>query len=242
MHSRNLVCLAILCSALWTPACSFPPKHEYQMAPGQAYSQELGSALLLPINETEKPTQGLEKGEKGVFALITEYLEAQGLEVETLELAQYRKAARDAAEAARRQMRSGESSVAREVRFADTVSHIAKAVGSDAALVIVPNMVMRAGEMGGRSLRWDGVRRKIKGTTNWTMSGNTTAASLHVAIYKGDGSLLFKGYGGLDILWAMNAQKRRMELITDRLEDHDNLAEGICVAFYPYFGAEQTCY
>ena len=241
MNARARLGVSILCSAMIAAACSFPPKHEYQMAPGQAYDGELRRVLLIPINEAYERTKGFEKGEEDVFALMKEFLEAQGLEVETLGLNEYREAAKSAFAGARRGMRSGETSVAREVRYADTIPYILSTVGSDASLVIVSNMMMRTAEWRGRSLRWDGVRRKGLGTINLRMSGGTTAASLHVAVYTRDGSRVFSGYGGLDLLWGINQHQEKMELISDRLENPEHLEEGICVAFYPYFGEEQSC-
>lgn len=233
-------CLLLAC-ALWIPACAPAPRHEYELAPGQAYAAGLHKVLLLPINETEDLPEGLAKGEDEVFSLIRDHLEAQGLEVETTTPADFGKLLREATEAVRRELRSGNTSVARDVSYADVIPYVTRGLESEADLVILPNMVLRAGEWEGRSLRWDGVRRRAPGTTRLKMSGNSLAASLYVVVYQPDGSLVFRGYGGLDLLWAVNRSEEKMDLIEDRLEDPDNLREGVCIAFYPYFGAEKRC-
>ena len=241
MRPRRQCLPGALACALWIAACAVAPKHEYELAPGRAHTTELRRALLLPINETEDLTAGLEKGEEEVFALIEEYLEAQGLEVETPTAEEFRTVLNRATEEARRELRSGHTSVAREVGYADIIPYVTQALEPDADLVILPNMVLRSGEWKGSSLRWDGVRRRAPGTVRMTMSGNTLAASLYVVVYRPDGTLVFRGYGGLDVLWGIDRVNERMELLEDRLEDLDNLREGICIAFYPYFGAEKRC-
>ena len=125
--------------------------------------------------------------------------------------------------------------------FSYLIPRILEDLGPEADLVVVPNMVIRGGELRGKSMRWDGVRRIEPVTERVRLSGTSTAASLHVAVFKADGTHVFSGYGGLDVLWLTNVGAAKVELIEDRLEDEGHLREGVCVAFYPYFGEGESC-
>jgi hypothetical protein len=232
----------VIASAFVATSCKLPPKHEYELAPGQEYDPSLETALLLPINETETLPEGLQKGEVATFRLVRQYLQAQGLNVETPEITRFRRVRNAALKNAQRDSMSvSPSKILREVGLADLISEIADKLAPKDDLVVVPDMVIRSGELNSKSLRWDGVRRVAPATERSKWSGTSSAASLHVAIFKADGTHLFSGYGGLDVLWIANIRARRMELIDDRLEDEANLREGVCVAFYPYFGDGESC-
>jgi hypothetical protein len=73
------------------------------------------------------------------------------------------------------------------------------------------------------------------------MTGNESVASIFVVVYQRDGTRVFSGYGGLDLLFFPNIRESKYELIPDRLQNLEHIREGICVAFYPYFGREETC-
>lgn len=230
-------------SAFVLASCSLPPRHEYELVPGEAYKPNLQRVLLAPINEAAEVPRGLDKGQQAVFALVREYLKAQGLEVETPQTSAFRRAKNGAEDSAQRESMSlSEDNVLREVGLPDLISGIAERLESNADLVVVPTMVLRRGELRGKSMRWDGVRRSVETTQamgKW--SGTGSGASLHVAVFKADGTPVFSGYGGLDALWRANIRAAKMELIEDRLENERNLREGVCIAFYPYFGKDLSC-
>ena len=215
------------------------PRHEYELLPGQAHRPELRTALLVRINTTDPPLKGLEKGEDEVFGLIQTYLTGRGLTLKIADSASHQAAATAAVQAARSASRAGQSgSVSRELRYADLVPHIVEHLEAEADLLIVPNMVLRPAAWQSNQLRWDGVWRRTPGVGAGRMSGTSTAASLHVAIYTPDGTRVFAGYGGLDVLWGINVGQRKMELIPDRMENANHLRQGVCIAFHPYFGDE----
>ena len=220
-----------------------PPKHEYELAPGQAFSSDIETVLLIPINETERIPSYLEKGQEDVLRLIREHLQAQGLTVETLEAEKFQSAVTAARRRARRNSMSlSEDYVRTDMTLSGLIPGIIENLISSADLVVVPNMVLRDGEGIGGSVRWDGVRRRVPSTRGGaTLSGTFQAASLRLEIFKASGANVFGGYGGLDVLWSINYRNSRMELMNDRMEDEANLREGVCVAFYPYFGADKTC-
>ena len=73
------------------------------------------------------------------------------------------------------------------------------------------------------------------------MTGNTSAASLYVRIFDREGAAVFSGFGGLDLLFELDIAHSRYVLREDRLTNEANIAEGVCVAFYPYFGEDVQC-
>jgi hypothetical protein len=73
------------------------------------------------------------------------------------------------------------------------------------------------------------------------MTGTESVASILVTVYLRDGTAAFAGYGGLDLLFAPNIREEKFELIPDRLQSIKHIREGICVAFYPYFGRDEIC-
>ena len=247
MPSMSIQIMALWAFALLATACASPgPRHEYELAPGRGFAAggAIGrSVLVVPLNESTDTPAGLEKGAKDVSAALVAYLNAQGLRVTTLESKDYRKRLAAAAVAASQAMLSGEqTTVSESVEFADLIPHLLRDLDREVDLVVVPNMVIRTGELlGYGTVKWDGVKRRKPGTRSLDWTGTDTAASLWVLIYDEQGTRLFSGYGGLDLLFEINLQKRRQELIDDRLEDLDNLAQGVCIAFHPFFGTEQSC-
>jgi len=136
-------------------------------------------------------------------------------------------------------MSGGSGSVSQDIEFNDLVPHLVRELESDAKLIVLPNVVMRSGEyVGGRLVRWDGVKRREKIRM---ISGTTSVASLYVMIYERDGTRLFSAYGGLDLLFGASLQVKKYELREDRLQDEENLREGVCISFHPFFGEEQQC-
>lgn len=221
------------------------PRHEYTLLPGRAFDGRQKTALVVPVNETTPIPTGLEKGESLVSDLLRAYLQAKGLEVIEVRKRAFRPALDAAAGRADQAMLSGQSrSVARTVDFGQTIPYLAAELGVEPDLVVVPNMMMRTAEfIGGRTLRWDGVRRRLPGANGLIADegGELSAVSIRVAVYDSEGERVFAGFGGLDLLFRVDRQTERYVLIEDRLEDADHLAEGICVAFHPFFGEDESC-
>jgi hypothetical protein len=244
LRIQSIYVLGIVTLGLLGVACAAPIRHHYELSPGQEYSGSGTRALLLPINETEAPPDGLEVGEDGVFAALSAYLESKGIETTTSDLYDFRVAVRRATVSARNSMLSADSeSTSGEIDYSHIVPRLLENLESDADLVVLSNMVIRTGEStGGRSVYWDGVKRRIPMTGRARMTGQESVASVYVAVFKSDGTRVFSGYGGLDVLFAPNIREEKYELIPDRLQDARHISEGICVAFYPYFGAEEVCH
>jgi hypothetical protein len=223
--------------------CAQQIRHQYELSPGHTFTGNASQALLVPINETETTPDGLEVGEKRVFEQLKSYLNSKGVAVETVDRYTYRLAANRAAESTQNEMLSADaSSVSAQIDYGSIVPALLANLESDAELLIVSNMVVRVGESkGGRTVSWDGVKRRIDLPARWRMEGTETVSSIFVSVYHRDGTQVFLGYGGLDLLFAPNIREEKYELIPDRLQDTSHISEGICVAFYPYFGPEETC-
>lgn len=234
---------AILGLGLLAVGCATSIHHEYELSPGQAFSGSPSRALLAPINETESIPDGLEVGEENVFNQLKSYLEAKGLTVETTNTYDYRRAANNASERVHNEMLSTEmASISEQIDYSSIVPGLLADLESNANLLILANMVIRVGEStGGRTTRWDGVKRKLDIPVRSRMTGTGSVASIFVSVYHRDGEHVFSGYGGLDLLFAPNFREEKFELIPDRLQNIQHIREGICVAFYPYFGREETC-
>jgi hypothetical protein len=221
-----------------------PIRHDYELSPGQAFSETRSRAMLLPINEVEPVPDGLEVGEDQVFEQLKSYLESRGLSIETTNTYDYRLAANSATESVHNERLAAKAnSISGEIEYSNIVPGLLANLGSEADLLIVANMVIRTGESsGGRTVRWDGVKRRISVPPRWRMTGTESVASIFVSVYHRDGKRVFSGYGGLDLLFAPNLREERYELIPDRLQNIQHLREGVCIALYPYFGKDETCH
>jgi hypothetical protein len=80
---------------------------------------------------------------------------------------------------------------------------------ADYDLLVLPSLVFREARVVGRLVEWDGVRRRlavrpaevptIEGyTTGW--AGRFTGLSLHVMVLTPEGSQVFQGWGGIDVV------------------------------------------
>ena len=244
MRTEATPSLAIIAIGLAIAGCETPIRHDFELSPGQAFSASQSRALLLPINETEAIPEGLQVGEEKVFQQLKAYLESKGLSIETTNTYDYRLAANTAAESVHRErLTAATDSISGELEYASIVPGLLANLGSNADLLILANMVIRTGRSdGGRTTSWDGVKRRLSVPARMRMTGTESVASLFVSVYQRDGEQVFSGYGGLDLLFAPNIREERYELIPDRLQNVNHIREGVCVAFYPYFGSDETCY
>jgi hypothetical protein len=80
---------------------------------------------------------------------------------------------------------------------------------ADYDLLVLPSLVFREARVVGRLVEWDGVRRRLavrpsgvptlEGyTTGW--EGRFTGLSLHVMLLTPEGSRVFQGWGGIDVV------------------------------------------
>ncbi len=218
-------------------------RHEHTLVPGKAHHPGIERALVIPINALiERPT-GLDVADDRLGSIIVRQLEAHGLQVEQTSRTAFRRAEAAAAKRVHARLLSGEpGSTSREVELADVIPELLGELGSSAQIVVFPNIVVRGADYsGGQTVRWDGVRRRERGTRGGGMTGTTSAASLFTSIHSADGLEVFSGYGGLDLIYQLNMSERKYELRPDLFEDEKNLAEGVCISFHPYFGDDVDC-
>lgn len=243
--ARRAFLLSFLVVVALGLACGRTPiDHEYTLTPGQAHHDGWRSALLVPIDGLNDEAMREFDGARGrVESLVAARLTSENVRVERLEVARFRQLTNDAAEAiARRRQEEATDIISTEIRFEDVVPALLEKVGSEADLVIAPSIVMRTGRYNGSStIVWDGVRRREEQDHDTRMTGTTSVASLHVSVFSKQGDLLFSGFGGLDGVFRPDTRLKRYVLRDDVLEDEDHLREGICVAFNPFFGVEQSC-
>jgi hypothetical protein len=250
MRSDRLrtIASAALATAILILGCASGPReryrHEYTLSPGQEHHAGLASALLVPINYlNDDPVRDLAVADQSVANLIAARLESKGIEVERVDPHRFHTVASGVHRALNAERKSGEADAASDgVGFGDAIPEILAQLEESPDLVIVPNIVIRTGEwIGTRTLVWDGVRRRDSTGGNIDWSGTGTAASVQVIVYSKDGTHLFSGFGGLDLVFQLNMSKEIMEIREPLLRDERNLREGVCVAFYPWFGLEEIC-
>ncbi|MEZ4334062.1 MAG: hypothetical protein R3F35_20110 [Myxococcota bacterium] len=247
VHLPSLVLLAALSVALSSACASGPSlrhKHEFNLSPGNEHHAGIKKALLLPLDATnEKPVSDLDVAHDRIEALVEAHLESKGLVVERIDPRRFAEAQKAAHAAIRAQRLSGASgTVSAYVDFEDIVPALVDALELDADVVLEANLVMRdAHYQGKRMLVWDGVRRRETVRYLLSMEGEVPAASLYVAVHSKEGKRLFSGYGGFEPIFRVERAARKYVRREDLFEDERNLREGICIAFYPWFGMAEYC-
>jgi hypothetical protein len=135
-----------------------------------------------------------------------------------------------------------------EVAMSAFVTHVAEDRSFDA--VILPSIVYRNTKTRDRTVKWDGVFRKMK-VVNLSdeakkkglaraLNLDISGVSLHVMVFSPEGDLIFQKYGGLDLAHDVDmanvefTMSPRLSLKAKLLKDSDHLSEGIERAFDPY--------
>jgi hypothetical protein len=122
-------------------------------------------------------------------------------------------------------------------------------------LLLMPSLVLRSARVHGRLAYWDGVRRRlqVRGAARngpvieiglygnhpgiWGLSGRVAAASLHVAVLTSDGSFVYQGLGGLDLIQDASldhrAPRETWQLVRREapFADVESVRQGIALAF-----------
>jgi hypothetical protein len=120
-------------------------------------------------------------------------------------------------------------------------------------LLVIPSLVLRPGHLSGTHAFWDGVQREVPnaailvgsgladvvapgGVVAGGLRGKVAAVSLHVTLLRSDGSEVFEGLGGLDVL--QEAQREavwgsRLRFVTrsEPFSDPEAVREGVERAF-----------
>jgi hypothetical protein len=247
-RSPLLLLVATVASVSWLACASGPRvrhKHEFKLAPGEEHGPALARALLAPVDATnDKPVAGLQIANERIEDLIATHLESKGIAVERVDLQKYRASERAALREGEARRRDGTAeTISAQLGYKDIVPDLLKKLGSDADFIVLADVVIRTAlYTGTRTIAWDGVRRRDKAVDlDFSQYGDIDAASLGVWIFRADGANVFTGFGGLENIYRVDRAAEEFVVREDLFEDERNLREGICIAFYPWFGLEEFC-
>lgn len=233
---RRIAVVAAL--ALLAEGCATSPQNRLYRPAGA----DLQRVLLLPLNVVIAMPGELTSGAKRVDQALHGYLAERGKSIETLGLAEARKAWLASAMECK--------AVGRGCRGFDGAARVLARhlrENREYELLIVPYLLLRPARMRLNNVAWDGVERRIEriGESNdggfELDSGSIEAPSLAVFAFSSDGDKLFQGVGGLDLAHRLVFPPKRgsqalrwtFELRDDLFSDPALLREGVAVALDP---------
>jgi hypothetical protein len=203
---RTLLLLAVFTAAL--AACTSPPAP----APEFGAASTARSVVVAPLNVAVRAPADLASKGDPVWTELLSYFQRQDRQVAVLSPLSAERlwlAATSDLDLSDRQaaLRTAYSRFAREL-----------AGHRDFDLLVVPSLVVRPAQVSGLHASWDGVQRPVpnaatavqRGVGDLTgpgadlltggLTGKVAAASLHVVVLRADGTRLYDGLGGLDVL------------------------------------------
>jgi hypothetical protein len=201
--------------------------------------------MVLPVNLTIKAPPELSPMLDDMFGAIAGYIRDRG---DTIETFSRREATARWAASIVEVQESEALEDTFEAAMSAFVTHVAEDRSFDA--VILPSIVYRNTKTRDRTVKWDGVFRKMdvvnlsdeakkKGLAR-SLNLNISGVSLHVMVFSPEGDLIFQKYGGLDLAHDVDmtsvefTMSPRLSLKAKLLKDSDHLSEGIERAFDPY--------
>lgn len=206
------------------------------------------SVLVVPLNVTIRPPQGLEADTEPVWEALIAYLRSSDLDPSPLSVA------KSAVYWEEVVTELEETDAGVDLRTA--WSRFARRVGGGTPheWVIVPSLILRRAHVSGHQVHWDGVQRDLRvpfaldqrsrpsagvGSSGFFQgySGALAGASLHVAILTSGGELVWEGIGGLALVVEIDpveSAKRQTWWFQPRLQPFEDGAEvraGVALAF-----------
>jgi hypothetical protein len=206
------------------------------------------SVLVVPLNVTIRPPEGLEAETDPVWEALIAYLRSFDLEPSALSVARSTVFWEEVV------TELGGSDAGADLRTA--WSRFAQRVGTGTPheWVIVPSLVLRRAGVSGHQVYWDGAHRDLQvpfaldqrsrpgpgigsSASFQGYSGALAAASLHVAILTNGGKLVWEGLGGLVLVVEIDpveSTKRNTWWFQPRpepFEDSDHVRAGVALAF-----------
>ena len=214
------------------------------VARGHAGAAAVHEVLLFPLNVGMALPPAVEAGVERVSEELGGYLEIQAKEVQPVPLS-------DALLAWRRstaefEALGGDSQPSFEAVARLLARDLSKVRSFD--MLVLPWISLRPAEARGRSVKWDGVTRKLavepSSMRNWFSAhahfqARLWSPSLQILAFSPDGEKIFEGAGGLDLLHEIlienptTALRLVISLRSEVLEDRTLIREGIAVAFDP---------
>lgn len=201
--------------------------------------------FVLPLNLAIEPPSDVSPVLDDMFGAIAGYIRSRGNTIETY-------SRREATAQWEASIAEVQQSKALKKNFDSAmrvfVTQLAKAHSFDA--VIAPSLVYRKTKVRERSVKWDGVFRKMKiinlsdeakkkGLAR-SMSIDIVGVSLHVMVMDPSGNVIFQNYGGLDLAHDVDMTNAeftmapKLAVRKDLLKDGEHLDEGIALAFDPF--------
>jgi len=234
------VALAVLASA-----CAFGSADPYAKYLHLGDADQPRHFFILPLNIAVKPPPELSSRFDDMFGAVAGYIRNRGDSIETYSRREAT-AQWEASIAEVKQSKELKNNFESAMRV--FVTHLAKAHSFDA--VIAPSLVYRKTKMRERTVKWDGVFRKLKiinvsdeakkkGLAR-SVSVEVAGVSLHVMVMDPSGKVIFQNYGGLDLTHDVDMTNAeftmtpKLTLKTDLLKDSAHLSEGIALAFDPF--------
>ena len=196
-------------------------------------------AVLLPNSLVPVPPE-LSGATDRVLGQITRYLAAQGRERGVIDpLDAQRLWPASIAEA------SESGSVSHD--FDGAMKIFARKLGGPAAFdaLVVPSLVYREGRLRNRTVKWDGVVRRLPSVEedskpiSPSFEASVPVVSLHVMVFGASGEMTFENYGGVDLVHSFTLGPGEegqllVELRDPVLGKRRFLREGVEAAFDPY--------
>ena len=230
---------------LLASGCARPPDHPYKMATEPGHGLTMTRAFVAPMNASQPTPDELQPASAATFDELRGYLESKGISVQTMGFLAFREKLNAASVV--RPVSAGDGSEAPPTTLA---GNLLSRIEGEYDMLIVPSLVIREVRLKHNNglVRWDGVRRFMQLPNSGPYVARydlpVPAASLFVRIYDGEGIQLYEGFGGLNVVWELNIVERNRSAqfeVQDDLVDREHLREGVCVAFHPFFGEEETC-
>lgn len=225
--------------------------HSNSVEPGYEGAPGVETFLLLSPNVALALPAELQRGSSRVSEALSEYLTAQGRDVEHVGLYEGRRAWRRALARAKE-----EGAIdATPLYFSHELSEL---VEEDFDAIVMPSIVLRKVYANMGSARWDGVSRSMpivnapsvaaggrnqslfaQGAQLGGVTGEVMVSSLHFMVYTAEGERVFEGTGGLEFihqadLVAAPTWTYQMVLRDDLFKDREVLEEGIETGLDPY--------
>jgi len=217
------------------------------IVPGNEGAPGVRDVMLLPLNLVVSLPAELQQPSKRVFELMSEYLTVSRKNVGSLRLYH----ARRLLDASVREVKSAPEV---EPEFGSAARVFVRRLGEQSQFdaLVMPSLVYRKARIypGTNAAVWDGVKRPLSISSEhdsslsmdytYGIQGEIDGVSLHVLVYDANGSRIFEGYGGIDLVHhfdmegAYDAKLGRMVMRRDPLSDEAAIRRGIMTAFDPY--------
>jgi hypothetical protein len=218
--------------------CAAPRNHLYHKN-GAAFER----AFVLPLNVVATMPRELIGGASRVEGALRGYLSERGKAIETIGIVDARAAWGESVSECRAQAERHCD------RFAGVARVLARRLRKhhDYQTLIIPYLLLRSARIGTGSstARWDGVKSPVE-QSGWgfgpdgplrLFGGDIRAASLKVFAFSAEGTKVFEGIGGLDLVDRVYADggpdTLRIDVREDLLGDAEMLRAGAALALDP---------